>query len=251
MVNQSRKVAAMVLLYVMLVPGAPTLLAQSFFHHKPQAAGPCPTAVVLDFSVAPRVTEQRDCCTRRINYREREVVTEKDSRGWWLGRQDIYVEAGIGRIAADLMSEKLREEGVYQVRSRGDLKYYYEDKKDLINKKFNMTREELNKSILLLDPVSIGREMGVQKVVVGHICDSELRKPRAPGSFATVASFQVAVFDVASGMIEFQQCYSKFENHRTQYFAWENMALEVSHDILQNRVGLETIQRYQAYQPGQ
>lgn len=238
------------MLALLISAGADFSVAQSAFHHKPQAAGPCPTAVVLDFSVAPRVVESRDCCTRRINYREREVVTEKDSRGWWLGRQDIYVNANIGRIAADLMAEKLREEGVYQVRSRGDLKIYYADKKDLLNKKFSMTRDEINKAILLFDPVSIGREMGVQKVVVGHICDSELRKPLAPASFATVASFQVAVFDVASGMIEFQQCYSKFENHRTQYFAWENMALEVSHDILQNRVGLETIQQYQVYQPG-
>jgi hypothetical protein len=142
----------------------------------------------------------------------------------------------------------LQQEGVYQVRSRGDLKVYYADKKELINDKFSMTREEVNKAILLLDPVSIGREMGVQKVVVGHICDSELRKSRMPGSFATVASFQVAVFDVASGMIEFQQCYTKFENHRTQFFAWQQLAKEVSYDILQNRVGLETMQNYQAYQ---
>lgn len=212
-------------------------------------AGPAPTAVVLDFSVAPRVSEQRDCCTRRINYREIDVETEKDSRGWWLGRQDIYVNANIGRTAADLMAERLHEDCVYKVTSRGDLKYYYADKRDLIAKKFpKMTSDEVKKSILLLDPVSIGREMGVQKVVVGHICDSELRKAVAPGSFASVASLSVAVFDVASGRIEFQQCYTKFRNHSTQYFHYEKIAEEVAYDILMNRVGMDTARQMQQHQ---
>lgn len=247
MVTHTRLLAVFALLCVFLLPGM-AVRAQSAFHPRPQPTGPCPTAVVLDFTVAPRVVESRDCCTRRINYREREVITEKDSRGWWFNRQDIYVNANIGRIAADAVADKLKTDGIYQVRSRGDVKIYYADKKDLLNDRFSMTREEVNKAVLLLDPVSIGREMGVQKVVVGHICDGELRKSRVPGSFATVASFQVAVFDVASGMIEFQQCYTKFENHRTEYFAWQQMAKEVSHDILMNRVGMETVQQYQAYQ---
>lgn len=208
-----------------------------------------PTAVVLDFSVAPRVSEQRDCCTRRINYREKDVQTEKDSRGWWLGRQQIWVNANIGRMAADLLTDQLIEDCVYKVRSRGDLKYYYADKRDLIAKKFpNMSTDEVKKAILLLDPVSIGREMGVQKVIVGHICDAELRKAVAPGSFASVASLSVAVFDVASGQIEFQQCYTKIRNHSTQYFHMEKIAEEVSHDIMTNRVGIETTQAYQQYQ---
>src|SRR5690606_29814321 len=133
-------------------------------------AGPAPTAVVLDFSVAPRVSEQRDCCTRNINYREKDVETEKDSRGWWLGRQDIYVNGNVGRMAADLMAERLQEDCTYKVVSRGDLKYYYADKRDLIAKKFpQMSSDEVKKSILVLDPVSIGKELGVQKVMVGHI----------------------------------------------------------------------------------
>jgi hypothetical protein len=202
--------------------------------------------VVLDFSVAPRVHEERDCCTRRLGFTEKEVVTEKDSRGWWLGRQDIYVNANIGRIAADLLTERLRNDCIYQVRSRSDLKYYYADKKDLLHDKFkNLSSDELKKAILLLDPVSIGRELGVQKVVVGHICDSELRKAVAPGSFASVASLTVAVFDVASGRIEFEKCYRKISNHQTQYFHFEKIAEEVARDIAFHRNGAEYGQQLQ------
>lgn len=201
---------------------------------------PAPTAVVLDFSVSPRVSESRDCCTRRISYTEKEVVTEKDSRGWWFGRQDIYVNANIGRMASDLLTDELRETGIYNVRSRHDLKYYYADKKDLIKNKFgSMTSDDLKKAILLLDPVSIGRELGVQKVVVGHICDSELRKAVAPGSFASVASLTVAVFDVASGRMEFEKCYRKIAYHSTQYFQMERIAREVTKDIAFHRMGNE------------
>lgn len=224
-------------------------LAQFNLSNKPRLTTAGPTAVVLDFSVAPRVSEYRDCCTRLVSYTEKEVVTEKDSRGWWLGRQDIYVNANVGRIASDLLTDALRTDCVYQVRSRSDLKYYYADKKDLIRKKFsNMSEDELKKAILLLDPVAIGREMGVQKVVVGHICDSELRKAVAPGSFASVASLTVAVFDVASGRIEFEKCYRKIRNHSTQYFHFEKIAEEVSRDIALHRAGAEYTQHYHQQQ---
>lgn len=221
-------------------------LGQFNLSNKPRITTAGPSAVVLDFSVAPRVSEHRDCCTRRISYTEKEVVTEKDSRGWWLGRQDIYVNANVGRMAADLITDALRTDCVYQVRSRSDLKYYYADKKDLIRKKFSqMSEKEINKAVLLLDPVAIGRELGVQKVVVGHICDSELRKAVAPGSFASVASLTVAVFDVATGRIEFEKCYRKIRNHSTQYFHFEKIAEEVSRDIAMHRAGADYAAQYQ------
>lgn len=215
---------------------------------QPVSTGPAPTAVVLDFSVSPRVSESRDCQTRRINYREKDVQTEKDSRGWWLGRQDIYVNANIGRIAGDLLSERIAEDCVYRLTSREDLKYYYADKKDLIRKKHNLNSDDLKKAILLLDPVAIGRELKVDKVIVGHICDSELRKAVMPGSFASVASLTVAVFDVRSGQIEFQQSYTKIRNKSTQYFHFEKIAEEISYDIMSNRIGIETARQYQQHQ---
>lgn len=220
--------------------------AQFNLFRRPSVSTPGPTAVVLDFTVAPRVSESRDCCTRQVNYREREVRAESDSRGWWFGRQDIYVNSNVGRMAADLLTDELRNQGTYNVRSRSDLRYYYADKRDLIRGKFGqMSNDELQKAILVLDPVSIGRELGVQKVIVGHVCDAEVRKAVMPGSFASAASLTVAVFDVASGRMEFEKCYAKIRYHSTQYFHMEKIAQEVTRDLIFHRAGSEAAQRFQ------
>lgn len=197
----------------------------------------CQTAVVLDFSVAPRADEKRDCCTRRLTYTEKQVVTEKDYRGWWLTHQDLFFNSNVGRMAADIFAEYLRDNGIYQVVSREDLKYYYADKRDLIQKKLQLKGDALERSLLQLDPVMIGREMGVDKVIVGHICDSELRKSMAPGSFASVVSMNVAIFDVASGTLDFDKCYQDIRNHSTQYFHYEKLAAIFAKDVLGLRAG--------------
>lgn len=245
LLNIVRLPLACCMLALAMIPCLP-VQAQFNLSNRPKITTAGPTAVVLDFTVAPRVSESRDCCTRLVSYREKEVVTEKDSRGWWFGRQDIYVNSNVGRIAADRLTDELRKQCIYQVRSRADLRYYYADKKDLIRQKFgHLSSDELNKAVLVLDPVSIGREMGVQKVVVGHICDAELRKAVMPGSFASVASLTVAVFDVASGRMEFEKCYTKIANHSTQYFHFGKIAEEVTRDLAFQRVGSEAVQQHQ------
>ena len=211
--------------------------AEVFGHHHSNPPGPCPTAVVLDFSVAPRVVEKRECCTRRLTYTEKELVTEKDYRGWWLSHQDIFVNSNVGRMAADIFSDYLRDNSLYAITSRGDLKYYYADKRDLITKKLDLKGDALEKALLQLDPVTIGKEMGVDKVIVGHICDSELRKAVAPGSFASVVSMNVAIFDVATGKLDWDKCYTKIRNHSTQYFHYEKIAEEFGEDVRHLRGG--------------
>ncbi|MGI8907938.1 MAG: hypothetical protein ACR2IE_15765 [Candidatus Sumerlaeaceae bacterium] len=197
----------------------------------------CQSAVVLDFSVAPRAVPKRDCCTRRIGYTEKELVTEKDYRGWWLGHQDIFLNSNVGRMAADIFSDYLRDNGMYAITSREDLKYYYADKRELIGTKLNLKGDALEKALLQLDPVQIGKEMGVDKVVVGHICDSELRKPLVPGSFASAVSMNVAIFDVATGTLEFDKCYMDIDNHTTQFFHYERLAEEFGADLQKLRRG--------------
>ena len=165
------------------------------------------TIAVLDFSMAERVVEERDPCTRDLLKCTKPVESEKDIRGWWLGSQDVYYNENMGRIAADIFADALRNCGVYPIYARSDLRRYYADKSEAINDKYKMERKQLEQALLALNPVSIGRELGVQKVLVGHICDSEMRHSRAFGPFGSAVSFSASLYDVASGRLEFSQEY--------------------------------------------
>jgi hypothetical protein len=174
--------------------------------------------------MAPRVTERRDVCTRELQYGTKPVETEKDRRGWWFSAQDVYHNANMGRISADLFSEALDEACTLKQYSREDLKLYYADKKEVLTAKLNITGKKLDQAILALSPVSIGREIGAKKVVVGHITDSEMRHNHVSGHFNSVASFDIAVYDVRSGKVEFEQCYSMENDHGSQYTLYEKAA---------------------------
>jgi hypothetical protein len=190
----------------------------------------CQTVAVLDFSRSERVVEYRDDC-RNPQERLKKVETEKDRRGWWFSSNDIYTNANQGRIAADIFTDIIRSEQIMKPVSRPDLRVFYADKKDLIKAKFpKMTDEELSDAMVKLSPVDVGRELGVDKVVVGNICDSEMRHNRAWGYFASAVTFNVAVYDVKSGRVDFQASYGQVAGRTSQYGVFENEAARFTRD---------------------
>lgn len=186
---------------------------------------------VLDFSMAPRVVEKRDECTRKLHYAEKPVEAEKDIRGWWFGAQDVYYNDNMGRIGADLFEEAIAGTSLYELYRRSDLKYYYADKKDVLRGKLKMSSKELEQSVLALNPVAIGREIGVDKVVVGHISDSEMRHNRAFGPYSSAASFEVSVYDVKTGKQEYTRQFYKVKGFRSQYSIFEKAASQFVKDL--------------------
>lgn len=191
----------------------------------------CAKAVVLDFPMRERLVEWRDEC-RNPQEASKPVETEKAIRGWWFGSNDIYYNANVGRLAADVISDQLRESGTYQVYSRENLKYYYADKKDILREKFpDMSDKDVNAAMLKLDPIEIGKELGVDKVVVGMIGDSEMRHSRAWGYFNSTMTFRVAVLDVKTKTFEFDQPYGGSKGRHSQYTALEEFAVLVVKDI--------------------
>lgn len=192
----------------------------------------CQVAVVLDFSLAPRVTELRDPQTRELKYSTKPVESEKDIKGWWFGSLDVFYNDVMGNAAADVISDALRANGPFKIYSREDLRYYYADKRELIEKKFDsMDRKTVDQALLALNPVSIGREIGAGKVIVGRVCDTETRVSRAFGFYTSASSFWVAVYDTASGKIEFQKQYGGIRAFRTQYSNFEKDAQQIAADI--------------------
>lgn len=178
---------------------------------------------VLDFSVAPRVVERRDE-RRRLVRTEKSVTTEKDVRGWWFGSNDVYYNENVGRIAADIFDEELRKSPMFDVYSRQDLRRFYAEKAARIAKKLNMDDKQARASLEKLDPLAIGRELGVDKVVVGRICDAEFRKNRTFGPFASVTSFNVSVYDVKTGHVDFSKTYGGHDMFTSVYGNFESRA---------------------------
>ncbi len=196
-----------------------------FKRSKPEAPKEKIKIAVLDFSVAPRVVERRDE-RRRLVRSEKPVETEKDVRGWWFGSNDVYYNANIGRIAADIFDEELRKLPELDVYSRQDLRVLYAEKKQKIAKKLKLDDKAAAASLDRLDPLAIGRELGVEKVVVGRICDAELRKNRTFGPFASVTSFNVTVYDVKTGQVDFSQSYRGHDNFKSVYGNIESRAMK-------------------------
>ncbi|MGB9691480.1 MAG: hypothetical protein ACPL7D_04870 [Candidatus Sumerlaeaceae bacterium] len=200
--------------------GASIAGAWSIFGSKKSVTEPPPQEkiriAVLDFSVAPRIVERRDE-HRRLVRTEKPVETEKDVRGWWFGSNDVYYNANIGRIAADIFDEELRKLPELAVYSRQDLRLFYTEKRAKIEKKLKLDEKSAAASLDKLDPIAVGRELGVDKVLLGRICDAELRKNRTFGPFASVTSFNVTVYDVKSGRVDFSESYAGHDNFKSVY----------------------------------
>ena len=89
-----------------------------------------------------------------------------------------------------------------------------------------MKEADLDDALLALNPVSIGREMGVDKVIVGQVVDAETRHNRTIGFFAAVASVNMSVYDCNTGQLEFSKDYSSFRSRSTSYANLEKVAEE-------------------------
>lgn len=200
----------------------PVFSAKKPAPNRQEAAGQIKIAV-LDFSVAPRVVERRDE-RRRLVRTEKPVTTEKDVRGWWFGSNDVYYNENVGRIAADIFDEELRKSSLFDVYSRQDLRRFYAEKAARIARKLNLDDKQARASLEKLDPLAIGRELGVDKVVVGRICDAEFRKNRTFGPFASVTSFNVSVYDVKTGRVDFSKTYGGHDMFTSVYANFESRA---------------------------
>jgi hypothetical protein len=199
----------------------------------PQAAAACPdqSLVVLDFPMAPRLVEERDPCTRELLQCTKPVETEQDIRGWWFGSQDVYFNENMGRIAADIFADAIRSCNVFGVYARSDLRRYYADKAEVLNRELRLSRDQQQAALLQLDPISVGRELGVHKVLTGQVCDSEMRHSRAFGPFASAVSFRVALYDVASGQVEYSREYRVTRPFSSQYSLFEDFAGQFVADL--------------------
>ncbi|MCD6385601.1 hypothetical protein J7M23_07450 [Candidatus Sumerlaeota bacterium] len=136
----------------------------------------------------------------------REVKTPKEIKGWWFGARDIYYNPYVGETFADVLADEISKRCPFiDVYSRMDIKYYLLSKREILKRHFPELKEaELTKTINELDPVDIGRELGVDKVISGVIYDCHTSHHRTFHWWSSVVEAEVKLIDVDSGKVEWQ-----------------------------------------------
>jgi len=220
----------------------------------PVQAPPLPPSfhlAVLDFAVPP---EWRDP--------QMPDKMKKEMKGWWFGARDVWHNPGMGRQGGDMFAHELNKLSFIHVRSRVDIKYYLSNKRELIRRKLDERRRDLEKSpnpndraeaqrlqkmtegdydreIEMLPPREIGRELKVDRVLFGRIHDIYLAHNRTIHWFWSSVDLEVSLLDVDSGKVLWYK-RARF----TKNFASTSLLLEIAAQQM-----AEMMKRELFYQP--
>lgn len=135
-----------------------------------------------------------------------EVKTPKEIKGWWFGARDIYYNPYVGETFADVLADEIAKQCPFiDVYSRMDIKYYLVSKRNILKRHFPGLKDpEITQTINELDPVDIGRDLGVDKVITGVIYDCHTSHHRTFHWWSSVIEAEVKLIDVDSGNVEWQ-----------------------------------------------
>jgi len=149
---------------------------------------------------------------------------KKEMKGWWFGSRDVWRNPAMGGEAANLFAHELNRLPYVRLVSRTDTKYYMAGKRELIRRKLdekrrdleqsqnpddralalriqNMTDADYDRELASLPPREIGRELEVDRVLTGRIHDLYLAHNRTLHWFWSAVDLEVNLLDVDSGKI--------------------------------------------------
>lgn len=135
------------------------------------------------------------------------VDVSKELKGWWFTSRDVYYNKNAGEIIADIFADAIRNRCPFaDVYSRTDYKYYLVSKREILRRELtDLNDEEIDRIIRELDPIDIGRDLGMDKVVLGRVFDTYTTHHRTVHWWSSVVDAEVKVIDVATGNIEWQK----------------------------------------------
>lgn len=178
---------------------------------KPLPPAPSFRLAVLDFAVP---SEWRDPVMPD--------KLKKERKGWWFGSRDIWRNPGYGRAAADALAREMNQLPFVHMVSRADVAYYMGAKLKLIRETLDEQRRKLEKSDNLKDwqeaeriraltdadydrlvetlpPREIGRELKVDRVLVGRVHEAYLAHNRTIHWYWSRVDIEAQLIDVESG----------------------------------------------------
>jgi len=149
---------------------------------------------------------------------------KKERQGWWFGSRDVWHNPGMGRLAGDLFAHELNKLSFVRVVPRSDIKYYIANKRELVRRKLDekrrvladspkpedralaehiqkMTDADYDREVENLSPREIGRELKVDRVLIGQIHNLYLAHNRTIDWFWSSVDLEVNLLDVDSGKV--------------------------------------------------
>jgi hypothetical protein len=155
----------------------------------------------------------------------------KVKEGWWFGARSVYTDAHIGILAADTVARRLNRADLITVESRQDIRHYMAGKADVLRKTYPHATEgqiaQMLQQAVHENPKRIGEELGVDRVLTGHIVKEHLVMNRASKAWKSSLQVRLVLLDVETGDKVFDKVFSK-----TKWFASMDLTLdELANDV--------------------
>ncbi len=159
-------------------------------HYTPPSAKPLrQTLLVMDFSVPQYY---------------RNDLTRVQKAGWWFLARKQYNDPNAGQVMADALTRELRmQAGDYiNLLDRLRLRQYFARKQHDLEQAFpGEDPAALEQMMTQIPPEAFGRDLGADKVIVGHITESYLMENNFTRYWHARVGVQASMIDVPTGKV--------------------------------------------------
>lgn len=157
------------------------------------------------------------------------LTTPREIKGWWFGSRDLYYNPNVGEKLGDALADELKRRCPFlDVYSRLDLKYYLLGKKEILRRTFpNLTDKEREQIIENLDPLDIGRDLGVDKLLIGEITSCYTSHNRTFHWWSSVMKVNAKLIDIDSGRVEWEKNIKEREMFKSWVATGEEIARRI------------------------
>jgi len=121
-----------------------------------------------------------------------------------LGSRDVYFDENAGRSVADEIARVVHQLPYVDLHSRQDYHFYIAGKRRLLetafkNPEIEYLPRDYDRMVQQIDPVAIGRDLGVDVVITGRITDSYMAMNRTINWTWSRVNIEIDIFDIRSG----------------------------------------------------